>query len=583
MKRPAYIPAWLSGYNTQTLSRDGIAAVVVTVMLIPQSLAYAMLAGVPPEMGLYASILPLVAYGLIGSSRTLSVGPVAVISLMTATAVEKAVAGTGASYVEAAVALTLLSGGMLLLMGMLRLGVFTNLLSQPVVAGFITASSIIIIISQVQHLLGVAASGDTAWSLLRGLGAGLSSMNLPTVIVGVAVVAYLAWAKSRLAGLLARLGVPAGAAGSLSRAAPILAVIVVIALSGVLDLQERGVALVGHIPAGLPALGLPAFNPELWRELLLPAFLLSVIGYVESVSIGKTLAARRRQSIAPNRELVGLGAANLASAFSSGIPVTGGFSRSAVNFDAGAETQMASLLAAFGILVAAVTLTPYLGLLPKAVLAATIIVAIAPLVDLRTPVLAWNYSKTDFVAIAGTIVVTLLEGVELGLMFGVASSVALHLYKTSKPHIAIVGQVPGTEHFRNVNRHEVLTDPGILTLRVDESLYFANAAYVENRIYTALAENPAIRHVILMCPAINEIDLSALEALSSINATLREQGVRFHLSEVKGPVMDCLKKSSFLENMTGNVYLSQHQAVTDLQSDNPRPDENCFEPTRKQR
>lgn len=557
-------PSWINGYTRETLAQDAVAALVVTVMLIPQSLAYAMLAGVPPEMGLYASILPLVAYSLVGSSRTLSVGPVAVISLMTAASVRDAVATTGVNYLEATVALALLSGAILILMGALRLGVFTNLLSQPVVAGFITASSIIIIFSQLQHMTGVSAVGDNALLLARQLIQSAGETHFATLIVGVVVIAFLLWARSNLARVFQGFHIRPGLAVSLSRAAPIIAVIVAIAASGLIGLEARGVAVVGEVPSGLPSLSIPMMNLDLWRQLLVPALLLSLIGYVESVSVGKTLAAKRRQSIEPNRELFGLGAANVASALSSGIPVTGGFSRSAVNFEAGAQTQVASLLAAVGIAVAAVFLTPYLSLLPKAVLAATIIVAIIPLIDLRTPGLAWRYSKTDFVAISGTIVFTLLLGVEIGLVFGVVSSIVLHLYKTSRPHIAIVGAVPGTEHFRNVDRHEVVTSPRILTLRVDESLYFANAAYVENRIYGELSANTRIEHVVLMCPAINEIDLSALETLESLNETLKEQGIKFHMSEVKGPVMDCLGKTNFLDNMTGNVYLSQYRAMLDL-------------------
>lgn len=549
---------------------DGIAALVVTIMLIPQSLAYAMLAGVPPEMGLYASILPLVAYGLLGSSRTLSVGPVAIISIMTATAIGKAVTATGAHYLEATVALAFLSGVILLIMGFLRLGAMTNLLSHPVVSGFITASSIVIILNQLKHMLGVPAPAESAWGLLIELVRNASGLNPETLLVGFAVVGFLIWAKTMLPASLQKMGVSTSTAKTLARAAPILAVMTAIGLSYAVDLGARGVALVGNVPSGLPRIEIPAFNQELWQTLLVPALLLSLIGYVESVSVGKTLAAKRRQRIQPNRELIGLGAANIASALSSGIPVTGGFSRSAVNFEAGAQTQMAGFLAAVGIAAAAVFLTPYLTVLPKSVLAATIIVAIIPLIDVRTLTHAWRYSKTDFSAVACTIAVTLLAGVELGLLFGIAISVFLHLYKTSRPHIAIVGEVPGTEHFRNIRRHDVMTCPNILSMRVDESLYFANTAYVENCIYTALAEDDAIEHVVLMCTAVNEIDLSALEALESINASLAEVGVVFHLSEVKGPVMDCLKRTDFLERLTGNVYLSQHQAIEAIDTEGLR-------------
>jgi len=558
------VPSWLSGYDKSTLAADGIAALIVAVMLIPQSLAYAMLAGAPPEMGLYASLLPLIAYGLLGSSRTLSVGPVAIISLMSATAAGNAVASTGANYLEATVALALLSGAMLLAMGVLRLGAMTNLLSQPVVAGFVTASSIIIIVSQGAHLLGITASAGNVPGLLLELGRGATGTNPVTLAIGAAVIGFLVLAKTRLSTTLQAININAAAASSLSRAAPILAILAAIGASWALDLQASDVAIVGRVPSGLPGLALPVFNPALWQALVVPAFLLALIGYVESVSVGRTLAAKRRQRIEPNRELFGLGAANIAAAVSGGIPVSGGFSRSAINFEAGAQTQMASLLAALGVAVATVFLTPYLTLLPKAALAATIVVSIFPLIDFRTLAQAWRYSKTDFAAVSATILVTLLYGVELGLLFGVIISVLLHLYKTSRPHIAIVGEVPGTEHFRNVKRHQVLTCPHILTLRVDESLYFANAAFVENCIYTALAENAEIRHVVLMCPAINEIDLSALEALEAVNASLQDLGVQFHLSEVKGPVMDALKKTDFLDHLSGKVYLSQHQAIADL-------------------
>jgi len=558
------VPSWLPGYNQHTLAADGVAALIVAVMLIPQSLAYAMLAGAPPEMGLYASLLPLIAYGLLGSSRTLSVGPVAIISLMSATAAGNAVANTGANYLEATVALALLSGAMLLAMGLLRLGAMTNLLSQPVVAGFVTASSIIIIVSQGAHLLGITASAGNVPGLLLELGRGATGTNPVTLAIGAAVIGFLVLAKTRLSTTLQAININAAAASSLSRAAPILAILAAIGASWALDLQASDVAIVGRVPSGLPGLALPVFNPALWQALVVPAFLLALIGYVESVSVGRTLAAKRRQRIEPNRELFGLGAANIAAAVSGGIPVSGGFSRSAINFEAGAQTQMASLLAALGVAVATVFLTPYLTLLPKAALAATIVVSIFPLIDFRTLAQAWRYSKTDFAAVSATILVTLLYGVELGLLFGVIISVLLHLYKTSRPHIAIVGEVPGTEHFRNVKRHQVLTCPHILTLRVDESLYFANAAFVENCIYTALAENAEIRHVVLMCPAINEIDLSALEALEAVNASLQDLGVQFHLSEVKGPVMDALKKTDFLDHLSGKVYLSQHQAIADL-------------------
>ncbi|MEE4278577.1 MAG: sulfate permease [Halieaceae bacterium] len=556
---------WLRSYDRGLFASDALAAVIVTIMLIPQSLAYALLAGLPPEMGLYASILPLVAYALFGSSRTLSVGPVAVVSLMTASAVGR-VAETGTlGYASAAIAMASLSGFMLIGMGLLRFGYLANLLSHPVVSGFITASGIIIALSQLRHILGIDAHGETLPSLLHSLAAHLGEFNAVTLVTGLGATLFLFWARSGLVRLLQALGLGSEPAALLAKAGPVLVIVVTIAASLLLDFEARGVALVGDVPSGLPAFALPTIDLELWSELAVSALLISVIGFVESVSVGKTLAAKRRQRIDANQELIALGAANLASGVSGGFPVTGGFSRSVVNFDAGAQTQLASVLAALGIALAALLLTPVLYHLPKATLAATIIVAVTSLIDIGILKLAWGYSRTDFAAVAVTIGATLAAGVELGVLAGIAVSIALHIYKTSRPHIAIVGEIPGTEHFRNVNRHQVVTHPGIISLRIDESLYFANASFLESAIYALVAErDERLRHIILQCTAVNEIDLSALEALEAIIERLAEQGILLHLSEVKGPVMDALERSDLLQHLSGEVFLSQHQACEAL-------------------
>jgi SulP family sulfate permease len=315
------------------------------------------------------------------------------------------------------------------------------------------------------------------------------------------------------------------------------------------------------VPQSLPPLTFPSLSPTLLGQLVLPAFLISIIGFVESISVAQTLAAKKRQRIDPDQELIGLGAANIGASLTGGFPVTGGFSRSVVNFDAGAETPAAGAFTALGLAIAALALTPLIYFLPKATLAATIIVAVLSLVDFSILKRSWDYSKADFAAVSATILVTLAMGVEAGVSAGVGLSIMLHLYRTSKPHIAEVGQVPGTEHFRNILRHDVITDPSIVTLRVDESLYFANARYLEDKIQARVANDKNIRHVILQCSAINEIDLSALESLEMINERLKGMGVKLHLSEVKGPVMDRLKEQHFLKDMTGNVYLSQYEAV----------------------
>ncbi len=555
--------AWLRDYDRDTLASDLLAAAIVTIMLIPQSLAYALLAGVPAEMGLYATMLPLVTYALLGTSRTLSVGPVAVISLMTATAVGDVVATTGADYITATIALALLSGLILVAMGLLRLGFLVNFLSHPVVAGFITASAIIIALGQFRHLLGVDAGGDTVIELGSSLGAAMAETNASTLALGLLALGTLLLAR-RIKPLLLDWGLAPRLADLVCKASPVLVVFLTTALAWRFSLQESGVAVVGTVPQGLPVLQFPLLMPELWWELTDSALLIAIIGYVESVSVGRTLAAKRRQRIDPNQELIGLGAANISSALSGGIPVTGGFSRSVVNFDAGAVTPAASLFAAAGMALAALLLTPLLYFLPKATLAAVIIVAVLGLVDFSHLRRAWRYSRGDFAAIATTLVVTLVAGVEVGVLCGVFASLALHLYETSRPHMAVVGEVPGTEHFRNVERHKVITHPGIVSLRVDESLYFANAAFIEDAIYGLVAKDPGVRHVVLMCPAVNAIDLSALEVLEEVNQRLKESGVSLHLSEVKGPVMDCLQKTDFVSRLSGEVFLSQHQAIAHL-------------------
>jgi len=565
-KLARYLPIleWSRTYSRRTLGSDLLAAVIVTIMLIPQSLAYALLAGLPPEMGLYASILPLIVYAVFGTSRALAVGPVAVVSLMTAAAAGAVAAEGTAGFVVAAGLLAFLSGVFLLGLGILRLGFIANFLSYPVVTGFITASGLLIAASQIKHLLGIPASGGTLYGIALSLAGGLPETNPITLAIGLAVLAFLLWVRSRMKRSLMALGVGPRLADAMAKAGPVVAVAITILIAWSFDLADRGVALVGDVPPGLPPFTLPSLDMSLWSQLAGPAILISVIGFVESVSVGQTLAAKRRQRIDPDQELIGLGGANIAASFSGGYPVTGGFARSVVNFDAGARTPAAGAYTAVGIAIATVVLTPLLFFLPQATLAATIIVAVLTLVDFSVLKRTWRYSKADFAAVAVTILVTLGFGVEPGVATGVLISIALYLFRTSRPHIAIVGRVPGTEHFRNVLRHRVETDPRILSVRVDESLYFANARFLEDRIYALVADQPDLDHLVLMCPAINEIDSSALKSLEEINRRLHDMGVTFHLSEVKGPVMDRLRRADFLSHLTGRVFLSQHQAMTAL-------------------
>ncbi len=560
------ILAWGRSYDRRLLSADLLAALIVTIMLIPQSLAYALLAGLPPEMGLYASILPIVLYAIFGTSRALAVGPVAVVSLMTAAAVGQVAEAGTAGYAIAAITLAGMSGLILVLMGVFRLGFLANFLSHPVIAGFITASGVLIATSQLKHLLGIAAHGHTLPEMLRSLVAHLDEVNWITFALGGAATLFLFWVRKGMKPFLMRLGAGATLAGNLTKAGPVLAVVVTTALVAGLGLQAQGVKIVGDVPQSLPPFTLPSLNITLLRDLLMPAILISVIGFVESISVAQTLAAKKRQRIDPDQELIGLGAANLGASFTGGFPVTGGFSRSVVNFDAGAETPAAGAFTAVGLAIAALFLTPLIFFLPKATLAATIIVAVLSLVDFSILKTSWAYSRADFTAVAATILLTLGMGVEVGVSAGVILSIALFLYKTSRPHIAEIGLVKGTEHFRNILRHEVETHPHFLAIRIDGSLYFANARFLEDYLFARLVKDDAIRDVVINGIAINEIDFSALESLEAINTRLKDMGIRLHLSEMKGPVTDRLKRSHFLDDLTGQLFLTHYQAHCHLRN-----------------
>lgn len=561
-----YLPAtvWLKDYTRTDMQTDMMASVIVTIMLIPQSLAYAMLAGLPPAVGLYASILPLVAYALFGSSRTLAVGPVAVVSMMTGTAALQFAAPNTAEYLAIVILLAAISGLFLLLLGLFKLGFLANLLSHPVISGFISASAILIALGQVKHLLGIQASGHNLIDMMTTLWSSLPKTNVDTVLIGITAVLALYLLRQHFKSILIMLGLSDHHAQLASKAGPVLVVVIMTLIVAVFQLNTEGVKVVGDVPSGFPPLALPKMDFQMTMDLLPAAILISIVGFVESVSVAQSFAAKRRQSIDPNQELVGLGAANLSSAFSGGFPVTGGFSRSVVSFDAGAKTPMTGVFTALLILLTLSFLTGAFYYLPKAVLAATIIVAVVQLIDLKSFIHIWRYSKQDVSALLATFFMVLFVGVEAGIITGVSLSLILFLWHASHPHIAVVGRVPGTEHFRNVERFQVETNCEVLTVRIDESLFFANARMLEDKINQLVAEQKQVKDVVLMCTAVNMIDASALESLEMICARLQSTDIRLHLSEVKGPVMDRLKGSAFISHLSGEIYLTQNQAFEAL-------------------
>ncbi len=556
-----WLPDWLRHYRPAWFAGDLTAGIIVTVMLIPQSLAYALLAGLPPEVGLYASILPIIAYALLGSSMTLAVGPVAVASLMTASALQPLAAAGSADYVALAMQLSLLSGVMLLAFGALRLGFLAYFLSHPVISGFITGSAVLIAVGQLKHILGLKVAGSDVLQVLHGLFTALPQTQPATLAIGLASLLFLWAARRYMARTLQHIGVVAKTADLLAKLAPMVAVIATTAVVGLLRLdQSAGVSVVGAVPQGLPHLSLPMPSMGTLGQLWLPALLISLVGFVESVSVAQSLALKRQQRITPNRELLGLGAANLASALSGGYPVTGGFARSVVNFAAGAQTPLAGVISAVLMAVVIAALTGWFFYLPHAVLGATIIIAVTSLIDLDTLRHAWHYDRADALSLLATAGGVVLLGVEVGILLGVTLSLGTIVWRNTHPHIAVVGRLPGTQHFRNVQRYAVQTVPGLLAVRVDESLFFANATVVEDRIEALLARDATVRRVVLICSAINQIDATALGVLTQLESNLAARGIEFTLAEVKGPVMDRLRGTELGQRLDGKVFLSTHDA-----------------------
>ncbi len=566
LARHVPILSWGRTYSSRDLPGDLTAGLITAIMLVPQAMAYAMLAGLPPQIGLYASIAPPILYGIFGSSRALAVGPVAIASLMTATALSALSAPGSESYIANALVLSLLIGLILLVLGLVRAGFLVNFLSHPVISGFTSAAAILILISQIKYLLGIDIPRGEAFATIVNVVRHIGETNPATLTIGGGALAILLTMRGPLTRFLQRLEIPPLTAQFITRSSPLLAVILGIAVTAGWRLAETAsVAIVGAIPDGLPPLTLPSADMGIWQALLPAAALIAFVSYLESVSVAKALAAKRRQKVDADQELVGLGAANIAAAFTGASPVAGGFARSMVNFAAGANTPLASILTALLLAISVLFLTPLFHYLPQAVLAATIVVAVAQLIDLRSFRRTWQYNKADFAAQAVTFLIVLSIGVETGIITGIALSLMLYLWRSSRPHFAVVGQVGDTEHYRNVKRHKVRTDPGVLLFRIDENLFFPNAGYLEDSLRAEVAANPEITDVVLICSSVSLVDASALETLEELRETLHAAGVTLHLAEVKGPVMDRLQRTSFIEDLApGQVFLSTHDAVKHL-------------------
>ncbi|WP_374498199.1 SulP family inorganic anion transporter [Vogesella indigofera] len=558
-----WLPRWLRHYRRADLPGDVSAGVIVTLLLVPQGLAYALVAGLPPEAGLYASLLPLLLYAFSGGSHAQSVGPMAVTSLLVAATLSRLAAAGSDDYLLAAIWLALLSGAMLFLFGLLRLGFLADALSQPVLAGFTAASALLIVLSQLAPLAGFRAAGASLPDIAQAFLAHVAALNPLALLLGLIALLLLVLARRYLAPLLHALGLAAGVARTLSRTAPMLVV-----LGGLLAVTLAGwqsrLPVVGVVPGGLPSLRLAALPSLGLAPLVMPAFFIALINYVQSLSVAQMLAAPRRESIDPDRELLALGLCNLGAGLCGGFPVTGGLTRSVVNADAGANTQLASLITAALMVLLLSTATALLANLPLAVLAATIIASVAVMIDFRTLRAAWRTERADAVAFAVTFLLVLALGVDAGIVAGVVISLSVWLMRSSRPHIAVLGRVPGTEHFRNVLRYHTEPLPGVLLLRVDESLFFGNARHVGNAIQQLAAASPDSHSLLLVMSAVNRLDMTALSMLERLDDGLAERGIRLHLAEVKGPVLDVCKRAGLAVRFDGRLHLSTHIAIQQL-------------------
>ena len=557
---------WLAEYNKTLFSNDLVAAIVVTILLVPQSLAYALLAGLPPKVGIYASITPLLAYAVLGSSRQLNVGPTAVISLMTASTIadlpeELRIAG--------AAALALMVGLMLVGAGLMKAGFLMNFVSRPVVSAYITGAALLIIISQLRHIIGVDGGGRTAFSMVSNLSRQISETSLITIGVGAATMISFYLARKSIAYRLVKAGVSSRWAKMFSRMTPIVIIGLFITTSWVMGLDQKGLSVVGKVQGGLPPFRIPYVETSLIQLLLIPAAVIAIVAFVDSTSTAQELAARCRRSINANRELFGLGAANIAAGLSAGYAVNGSMSRSAVNAVAGGETPLSSIIVAILMALTAMFLTPLLTPLPLSVLAALIIIACLSLLDFQSIWRTWVYSRLDGLTAVATFLTVLALGVQYGVLVGVVLAMALHIRTTVNPHMPLVGRFPGTEHYRDANRFVVETNDQVKTLRIDESLYYANARTLENRVAQIVAENSALTDLIMMCTAVNRIDASALSSLETINNRLKASDIKLHFSDMQSRVRERLFRSSFLDRLTGQIFLSQHEAMESLR---PEPD-----------
>ncbi len=541
---------WLPAYRREWLKGDLSAGLTVGVMLIPQGMAYAMIAGLPPLYGLYASTIPIILYALFGTSRQLAVGPVAMVSLLTAAGIGSLAGGDMQTYIMLAIALAFFVGLIQFLLGAFRLGFLVNFLSHPVISGFTSAAALIIGLSQLKHLLGIdIPRSHHVHEILGHALSNLADIHWGTFAIGALGIGLILGARR------------------VSRAipGPLLAVVFGILAVYLLGMQEAGVKIVGEVPKGLPSLVVPQMDLGILGDLLPIALAISLVSFMESIAVAKAIQSKHRNyKVVPNQELIALGLANIGGSFFQSYPTTGGFSRTAVNDQAGANTGLASIISALLIILTLLFLTPLFYYLPNAILASVIMVAVFGLIDFKEAVHLWHTNRTDFVMLLVTFVATLALGIEQGIGIGVVLSLAMVIYSTTRPHVAVLGKVPGTNFFRNEDRFpEVEKNPELLILRFDAPLYFANINYFRDTIDTAIAhKGESLKAVILSAESIDSIDSSAMHALEDLIRDLRKAGIHLLFAGLKGPVRDAMVRSGMMGTIgTNHLFMDVQEAV----------------------
>lgn len=554
----------LRTYRDIALRDDLIAAFIVAVLLIPQCLAYALLSGLPAQVGIYASLLPMIVYAAIASSSVNSVGPAAVLALMTGQAVS-AYAVDDMSAISVALILALETGGLLALAALFKLDALASLLSTPVLHGFSTGAAISIALSQMPVLLGSAARGFNAPDVLASwwrAGQDGHGLHLLTAAFGLGSLAALMFARKHAQRIAGRWLAPAHAAVA-ARCAPLLVIVAAVALAWAFRVDQHGVAEVGSLPPVALAFSLPAWDSYIWLKLLPSSALIALVAFVSSLAVAEAAALQRGERVDGRRELAGLAASNLVAGVSGGMPVAGSFSRTALNADAGARTRAAGAWAALFMLLAMLLLAVPLSLLPKAVLAATIALAVITRIDWKVFAESWRYARVESLLMIAVAVITVVVSSQWALAFGVAASIAVMLQRSARPHAALLGRIPGTEHYRNLDRHHGEETSGVLGLRIDESLLFTNARQLPDVVARHLETHPDTKRVLLLMSPVNHIDYSGLEALRALHDVLAGRGIRLDMSEVKGPVMDALRAGEWARWFKGRLFLSHHQGMLD--------------------